>query len=58
MQRLTRGQRARIEEFAREAGTTCEDRGSTRLRYGEEARRIHDHRLLVYLWCDSDVHPR
>jgi hypothetical protein len=39
-------------------GTTCEGCGSARLRCGEEARRTHDQGLMVYLWCDEDIHPR
>jgi len=58
MPRLTGDQRARIEELAREVGTRCEGCGSARLRCGEEARRTHEHGLMVYLWCDDDVHPR
>ena len=58
MQRLTEDQCARVEELVREAGTTCEGCGSASLRCGEEARRTHDHGLMVYLWCASDVHPR
>ena len=58
MRRLTEGQRARIEELAREAGTTCEGCGRAGLRCGEEARRTHDRGLMVYLWCANDVHPR
>ncbi len=45
MRHLTQDQRARVEEVAREAGTTCEGCGSVRLRCGEEARRTHDHGL-------------
>ena len=48
----------RIEKLARDEGTTREGCGSVRLRCGEEARRTHDHGLMVYLWCASDVHPR
>ena len=58
MQRLTDDQRARVEELAQEAGTTCEGCGSAKLRCGEEARRTHDQGLMVYLWCADDVHPR
>jgi hypothetical protein len=58
MQRLTEDQRTRVEKLAREVGTTCEGCGSARLRCGEEARRTHDHGLMVYLWCTDDVHPR
>jgi hypothetical protein len=57
MQRLTEDQRTRVEKLAREVGTTCEGCGSARLRCGEEARRTHDHGLMVYLWCADDVHP-
>jgi hypothetical protein len=58
MQRLTEDQRTRVEKLAREVGTTCEGCGSARLRCGEEARRTHDHGLMVYLWFTDDVHPR
>ena len=58
MQRLTEQQRARVEQLAREAGTTCEGCGSAQLRCGEEARRTHDQGLMVYLLCAADVHPR
>ena len=58
MQRLTEDQRTRVEKLAREVGTTCESCGSARLRCGEEARRTHDHGLMVYLWCADDVHPQ
>ena len=59
MRRLTEDQRARVEELAGEAGTTCEGCGSARLRCGEEARRTHDHGLMVHLCCCAeDVHPR
>jgi len=58
MQRLTENQRICIEKLARDEGTTCEGCGSVRLRCGEEARRTHDHGLMVYLGCASDVHPR
>jgi hypothetical protein len=58
MQRLTEDQRTRVEKLAREVGTTCEGCGSARLRCGEEARRTHDHGLMVYLWCADDVHPQ
>jgi hypothetical protein len=58
MQRLTEDQRTRVEKLAREVGTTCEGCGSARLRCGEEARRTHDHGLMVYLWCADYVHPR
>jgi hypothetical protein len=49
---------ARVEKLATEDGTTCEVCGCARLRCGEEARRTHDHGLMVYLWCPNDVHPR
>jgi hypothetical protein len=58
VRRLTEGQRVRVEELAREAGTTCEGCGRAGLRCGEEARRTHDRGLMVYLWCANDVHPR
>ncbi len=58
MRRLTQDQRARVEQLAREAGTTCEGCGSPRLRCAEEARRTHDHGLMVHLGCAEDVHPR
>ncbi len=58
MRRLNEDQRARIEELATEAGTTCEGCGSSRLRCGQEARRTHDQGLMVYLWCANDIHPR
>ena len=58
MQRLTEDQRASVEKLATEAGTTCEGCGSAQLRCGEEARRTHDHGLMIYLWCPNDVHPR
>jgi hypothetical protein len=58
MQRLTEVQRARVEKLAADEGTTCEDCGCAGLRCGEQARRTHDHGLMVYLWCANDVHPR
>ncbi len=58
MQRLTEDQRARVEKLARDEGTTCEGCGCARLRCGEEARRTHDHGLMVYLCCANEVHPR
>ena len=58
MQRLTEDQRTRVEQLARDEGTTCEGCGRARLRCGEEARRTHDHGLMVYLWCANDVHSR
>jgi hypothetical protein len=58
VQRLTEDQRARVEELAQEAGTTCEGCGSAKLRCGEEAHRTYDQGLMVYLWCANDVHPR
>jgi hypothetical protein len=58
VQRLTEDQRARIEKLARDEGTTCEGCGCARLRCGEEARRTHDHGLMVYLCCANEVHPR
>jgi hypothetical protein len=57
MQRLTEDQRASVEKLATEAGTTCEGCGSAQLRCGEEARRTHDHGLMVYLWCPNDGEP-
>jgi hypothetical protein len=51
VQRLTEDQRARVEKLARDEGTTCEGCGCARLRCGEEARRTHDHGLMVYLCC-------
>jgi hypothetical protein len=58
VQRLTEDQRARVEKLARDEGTTCEGCGCARLRCGEEARRTHDHGLMVYLCCANEVHPR
>jgi hypothetical protein len=58
MKRLTADQRARVEKLATEEGTTCEGCGRAGLRRGEEALRTHNHGLMVYLWCASDVHPR
>lgn len=58
MRRLTEDQRARVEELAKEAGTSCEGCGSASLRCGEEALRTHDRGLMVYLWCANDAHPR
>ena len=58
MRRLNEDQRARIEELATEAGTTCEGCGSSRLRCGQETRRTYDQGLMVYLWCANDTHPR
>ena len=58
MQRLTEDQRARLEKLATEEGTSCEGCGCARLRCGEQARRTHDHGLMVYLWCANVVHPR
>ena len=58
MQRLTEEQRARVEQLARDEGTTCEGCGSAWLRCGEAARRTHDRGLMVYLWCADNSHPR
>jgi hypothetical protein len=58
VQRLTEDQRTRIEKLATEEGTTCDGCGRAGLRCGEEARRTHDHGLMIYLWCANKVHPR
>jgi hypothetical protein len=43
MRRLAEEQRARVEELARDEGTTCAGCASARFRLRQEARRPRDH---------------